>query len=71
LELSIVDELTAIDNLDVLKKNGFVVQVDKHAPEGERPKLRLAAQPMSKNTMFDMKGECSATAMHLFSNAYN
>ncbi|KAG9086210.1 hypothetical protein FS749_003846 [Ceratobasidium sp. UAMH 11750] len=55
LELSIVDELTALDNLEVLKKNGFVVQVDKDAPEGERPKLRLAAQPMSKNIMFDMK----------------
>ncbi|KAG9123239.1 hypothetical protein FRC07_000063 [Ceratobasidium sp. 392] len=55
LELSIVDELTALDNLDVLKKNGFVVQVDKDAPEGERPKLRLAAQPSSKDTMFDMK----------------
>ncbi|KAG8696831.1 hypothetical protein FRC09_008239 [Ceratobasidium sp. 395] len=55
LELSIVDELTALDNLDILKKNGFVVQVDKEAPEGERPKLRLAAQPSSKDTMFDMK----------------
>jgi DNA mismatch repair protein PMS2 len=52
-----VDELTAIDNIDILKKNGFVVQVDQDAPEGERPKLRLAAQPMSKGTMFDMKGE--------------
>ncbi|KAG8736612.1 hypothetical protein FRC10_009129 [Ceratobasidium sp. 414] len=53
--IRIVDELIALDNLEVLKKNGFVVQVDKDAPEGERPKLRLAAQPMSKNTMFDMK----------------
>ena len=56
LELSVVDELTAIDNMEVLKKNGFVVQVDEVVPEGERPKLRLAAQPMSKGTMFDMKG---------------
>ncbi|QRV99129.1 DNA mismatch repair protein MutL [Ceratobasidium sp. AG-Ba] len=55
LELSIMDELTAIDNLEVLKKNGFVVQVDKDVPDGDRPKLRLAAQPMSKDTMFDMK----------------
>ncbi|QRV85037.1 DNA mismatch repair protein MutL [Ceratobasidium sp. AG-Ba] len=55
LELSITDELTAIDNLEVLKKNGFVVQVDKDVPDGDRPKLRLAAQPMSKDTMFDMK----------------
>ncbi|KAF8597572.1 hypothetical protein BDV93DRAFT_527349 [Ceratobasidium sp. AG-I] len=55
LELSIVDELTAIDNMEVLKKNGFIVQVDEVVLEGERPKLRLAAQPMSKGTMFDMK----------------
>ncbi|KAG8688469.1 hypothetical protein FRC11_005408, partial [Ceratobasidium sp. 423] len=55
LELSIVDELTAIDNMDVLNKNGFVIQVDKEAEEGERPKVRLVAQPMSKDTMFDMK----------------
>ncbi|CAE6535083.1 unnamed protein product [Rhizoctonia solani] len=55
LELSIVDELTAIDNMDVLNKNGFVIQVDKEASEDERPKVRLVAQPMSKDTMFDMK----------------
>ncbi|KAF8688570.1 DNA mismatch repair protein MutL, partial [Rhizoctonia solani] len=52
---SIVDELIAIDNMDVLNKNGFVIQVDKEAVEGERPKVRLVAQPMSKGTMFDMK----------------
>ncbi|CUA73438.1 DNA mismatch repair protein PMS1 [Rhizoctonia solani] len=55
LELSIVDELTAIDNMDVLNKNGFVIQVDKEAAEDERPKVRLVAQPMSKDTIFDMK----------------
>ena len=51
-----MDELTAIDNMDVLNKNGFVIQVDKEALEDERPKVRLVAQPMSKDTMFDMKG---------------
>lgn len=56
LELSVVDELVALDNIDMLKKNGFVLQVDKDAPTGERPKVRLVAQPMSKDTMFDMKG---------------
>ncbi|CAE6506319.1 unnamed protein product [Rhizoctonia solani] len=55
LELSIVDELTAIDNMEVLNKNGFVIQVDKETAEDERPKVRLVAQPMSKDTMFDMK----------------
>jgi DNA mismatch repair protein PMS2 len=63
LELSIVDELTALDHIDVLKKNGFVLQVDKEAPEGERPKVRLVAQPMSKNTMFDMKGESDSLVL--------
>ncbi|CAE6458072.1 unnamed protein product [Rhizoctonia solani] len=55
LELNIVDELIAIDNMDVLSKNGFVIQVDKEAQGDERPKVRLVAQPMSKDTMFDMK----------------
>ncbi|CAE7201733.1 unnamed protein product [Rhizoctonia solani] len=55
LELSIGDELAVIDNMDVLNKNGFVIQVDKEAAEDERPKVRLVAQPMSKDVMFDMK----------------
>jgi hypothetical protein len=62
LELNIVDELIAIDNMDVLSKNGFVIQVDKEAQGDERPKVRLVAQPMSKDTMFDMKGQCNCCA---------
>lgn len=64
-----MDELTAIDNMEVLKKNGFVVQVDEDVPEGERPKLRLAAQPMSKGTMFDMKGESLPIVHRMCTNA--
>ncbi|KAG8717558.1 hypothetical protein FRC08_007241 [Ceratobasidium sp. 394] len=54
LGLSMVDELTTLDSLEALKKNGFVVQVDQKVPEGELANLRLAVQPMSKDTMFDL-----------------
>lgn len=54
LELTAADELVAIDNLDVLKQNGFEVDVDPDADAGSR--LRLVAQPVSKNTNFTVQG---------------
>jgi DNA mismatch repair protein PMS2 len=57
LELTAADELIAVDNLDVLRQNGFEVEVDEEGSEENRPRLRLLAQPVSKSTVFDMKGE--------------
>lgn len=54
LELSAMDELVVMDNMDVLKKNGFVVEVDDEALVGRR--CRLVSLPMSKDKVFDMKG---------------
>jgi DNA mismatch repair protein PMS2 len=54
LELTASDEVVAMENIDVLKLNGFELSVTENAAVGER--LRLVAQPQSKDTVFDMKG---------------
>ena len=70
LELTAADELVAKENISILKENGFEVvsgssPEDRHGldPDGgdhkaehEGGKLHLVAQPVSKNTVFDMKG---------------
>ncbi|TEB25771.1 DNA mismatch repair protein MutL [Coprinellus micaceus] len=58
LELTAADELVASENLQVLKDNGFEVHV---APDNDTcgARLQLTAQPVSKNTVFDMKGKKS------------
>jgi len=48
-----MDEIAVIDNLDVLKKNGFVVDVDPEAPTGRR--CKLISLPMSKETVFGVE----------------
>ncbi|KAK7436203.1 ATP-binding mismatch repair protein [Stygiomarasmius scandens] len=65
LELTASDELVAIENLDVLKKNGFELEVpedpdvemldDETSGTQVHRRLKLVAQPVSKSTMFDMK----------------
>jgi len=54
LELAASDEVVAVDNLDVLRANGFEVSFTEDAPVGQR--LHLTAQPQSKSTVFDMTG---------------
>jgi hypothetical protein len=65
LELTAADELLAMENLDVLRQNGFEVEVDEEISEN-RPRLKLLAQPVSKNTLFDVKGEHPITGLQLF-----
>ncbi|KAJ3988083.1 hypothetical protein F5890DRAFT_1404009 [Lentinula detonsa] len=57
LELTASDELVALENLDVLKLNGFELEVDDddHHHNQTHRKLRLIAQPVSKSTVFDMR----------------
>ncbi|KAJ3934300.1 MAG: hypothetical protein NXY57DRAFT_890483 [Lentinula lateritia] len=69
LELTASDELVALENLDVLRLNGFELEVVSDAQEEEEDfemvddnpqsrvhrKLRLIAQPVSKSTVFDMR----------------
>jgi DNA mismatch repair protein PMS2 len=55
LELTAADEILAVENMDVLKRNGFEV-VRLGVDEEEEGKLHLVAQPVSKGTVFDTKG---------------
>jgi hypothetical protein len=56
LELTASDEMVALENIDVLQQNGFEIDVDTEASAGQGSKLKLTAQPVSKNTTFGMKG---------------
>ncbi|KAG2186032.1 hypothetical protein INT43_002470, partial [Umbelopsis isabellina] len=53
VELTASEELVAMDNIDILKANGFDIQVDENAPPTQ--KIKIISQPVSKNTMFNMK----------------
>jgi DNA mismatch repair protein PMS2 len=55
LELTAADELVALENMEVLQQNGFEVGFEADQPAGRR--LRLLAQPVSKNTEFDVQGK--------------
>lgn len=44
-----------MEHLDVLRLNGFDVEVDENAGVGER--VKLTAQPVSRDTVFDVGGE--------------
>jgi hypothetical protein len=54
LDLTAAEEITVMDNLDILDLNGFSVQVDESAKVGER--VKLLAQPVSGNTSWDVSG---------------
>ena len=55
LELSASDVLLAIENAEVLRKNGFDIEVEE-VDEEESRRLKVVAQPVSKETVFDLKG---------------
>ncbi|CAG8659083.1 2964_t:CDS:2, partial [Scutellospora calospora] len=53
LELTAAEELVAIDNINILKANGFDLEVDLEARTTK--KLKLISQPISKNIIFGVK----------------
>ncbi|KAJ7279404.1 MutL C terminal dimerization domain-containing protein [Mycena rebaudengoi] len=60
LELTAGDELLALENIDVLRQNGFeiLLQAENNVDDGvsgHSRQLLLTAQPVSKGTVFDMK----------------
>ncbi|KAJ6535110.1 MutL C terminal dimerization domain-containing protein [Mycena capillaripes] len=55
LELTAGDELLALENIDMLRQNGFEVETEAEGAAGQGPRLSLTAQPVSKDTVFDMK----------------
>ena len=48
--------MLAIENIDILKQNGFEIDVGPENAISEGNRLMLTAQPVSKSTTFDMKG---------------
>ncbi|KAG8921115.1 hypothetical protein FRC01_000410, partial [Tulasnella sp. 417] len=66
LELSAADELIATENIEVLRKNGFEIAL-KPTASGERQRIHLVAQPISKRTVFDFKD--LEELLHLMQNA--
>ncbi|KAH8835531.1 hypothetical protein DL96DRAFT_1520136 [Flagelloscypha sp. PMI_526] len=55
LELTATDELLAMENLDVLKQNGFDVVVDESEDSRAGLRLRLVSHPVSKTTVFTVQ----------------
>ncbi|WVQ62142.1 uncharacterized protein L199_000280 [Kwoniella botswanensis] len=55
LQLTASDEIVAMENLDILSKNGFDVKVDEDALPGKGERINLVAMPVSKETTFDIK----------------
>jgi len=56
VELTASDEMVALENLQILQQNGFELDVNEDNPVGQGSRLKLTAQPVSKDTVFDMKG---------------
>lgn len=54
MELTASEELIAIENRQILKANGFDIEVNEDAPVTQ--KIKLISHPVSKNTVFDIKG---------------
>ncbi|KAI1784264.1 DNA mismatch repair protein MutL [Ganoderma leucocontextum] len=53
LELTAADELVVLENMDVLRQNGFELDVAEDRPAGQR--ARMTAHPVSGTTKFDAK----------------
>lgn len=56
LQLTAGDEIVAVENLDILRSNGFEVEIDEDKPPGRGERISLSAMPVSKETTFDFKG---------------
>ncbi|KAF8063172.1 DNA mismatch repair protein MutL, partial [Lyophyllum atratum] len=55
MELTASDELLALENMDVLRQNGFEVEESGEDEARQGARLWLTAQPVSKSTVFDMQ----------------
>ena len=53
----------AIDNMDVLNRNGFNIAIDDSEDrDPSKSRLSLLGQPVSKSVNFDMKGSCEVSS---------
>ncbi|CCE63633.1 hypothetical protein TPHA_0F01490 [Tetrapisispora phaffii CBS 4417] len=53
VELSVVDELVVMENIEIFEKNGFKLEVDDDGNQG--CKIRLTSLPVSKRTLFNIE----------------
>ncbi|CAG8621548.1 13234_t:CDS:10, partial [Ambispora gerdemannii] len=53
LQLTASEEIVAIENIEILRQNGFDIEVREDAPVTH--KLKVLSQPVSKNTVFGIK----------------
>ena len=65
-ELTVRDEIIAMDNLDILKSNGFEVSVDEDKAPGRGERISLMAMPISQETTFDFKGKPSESRCAIY-----
>ncbi|XP_040364784.1 DNA mismatch repair protein PMS1 isoform X3 [Rosa chinensis] len=65
LELSPEEEVVASMHMDVIRKNGFSLEEDLHAPPGHHFKLK--AVPFSKNITFGVEGYTNVKSPHALS----
>lgn len=56
MELTASNALLAVENLTILRRNGFEVEEIDVEASGQCTRLQLTAQPVSKSTVFNMKG---------------
>lgn len=56
MELTASDEMLAIENIDILRQNGFEIDMGAESDCQHGTRLKLTAQPISKSTVFGMKG---------------
>ena len=66
LELTAADELLATENIEVLRQNGFEIEIDGGGYSGQGSRLKLVAQPISKSTVFDVKGTVVTSNLDVF-----
>jgi DNA mismatch repair protein PMS2 len=57
------DEIVAVENLDILKSNGFEVEIDEDKIPGRGERIKLSAMPVNKETTFDFKGKLRSIRM--------
>lgn len=55
LDLMAMDEIIVTDNLEIFRKNGFIIEADPDGPVGSR--CKLVSLPMSKETVFGLPGK--------------
>ncbi|SCU85203.1 LAMI_0C10462g1_1 [Lachancea mirantina] len=54
IEMSIIDELVVLDNLEVFEKNGFKLKIAENEEVTNKPRVEVVSLPVSRKTMFDL-----------------